>query len=171
MNLSKEQLEKRKRHLKVWREAILAQEKEYTKSCEDRTECRVKEIQAAFEAGYAALGTQEERDNVPLEDRVVIYDPKKKYSELLSQIEGQNSAKCLSCDSNGEGELKMLTCRHAIHDSCFEKWWNSLLREGLQCPVCGFKFNVRVMPKFCVYEPGCETLSHDYVPFLGTDRD
>jgi len=171
MNLSKEKLEKRERHLKVWREAILAQEKEYMKRYEDHTACRVKERQAAFEAGYAALRAQEERDNVPPEDRVITYDPKEKYSELLSQIDDQNSVKCLSCDGNGEGELKMLTCRHAIHDSCFEKWWNSPLREGLQCPVCGLKFNVRVMPKFCVYELRCETLSHDYVPFLGTDRD
>lgn len=52
---------KREKRLKYWREKILAQEQEYKISCEDNSESRVREREAAFNEGYATLLAHEER--------------------------------------------------------------------------------------------------------------
>lgn len=160
--------------MEYWRTKILEQEREYTKRCEDRLDWKVKGRQTAFEKGYAALRAKEEADNVPVEERVIIYNPEEKYCELLSQIEEQSTGRCFSCDGTKGDEIKVLPCEHQVHDSCFKTWYEAPLREELQCPVCDRKFNVLVMPKFrsTRIEFGHDPrVPRSYVPFLGTDRE
>ena len=162
-------LKKRENHLKFWREKILAREKEYKESCENRSDTRVREREAAFNKGYTALRTQEEQDDVLLEDRAIVYDPKATYCQLLFWIEDQHSARCFSCDGSGNDEVKAMPCGHAIHDSCFSKWWKCPLRNGLKCPICGRSFNVLLWPAF--HSRTCSAAATaNYVPFLGTDE-
>ncbi len=111
------------------------------------------ERKAASEEGYVALRAQEERDDVPREAMVFVYDDKVRYSEIHSRIESDEpslKAKCGgSCNAYymPETELKKLPCGRAIHDLCFKNIYSSTGCKGFQCAVCEKKFKVFVWPK------------------------
>lgn len=105
---------------------------------------------AAFQESLRGHRIQEE-SNTALhpDDRVVVYDYKEEYCELLSQIYRQELATCCVCGRSGRPELKRFPCGHAIHDGlCLKRWLSSAPSENLECPqkACNRRINVHQMP-------------------------
>jgi len=153
--LSPKRKEQREQRLNKWKH-----ENEQQKFRDQQFSSRkphVSQTQAAFEEKLAALRAQEDRDNVPLEDRILIYDEDTLYSEMLSAIADQReAAKCCGCNRHlyrhtdrYNDELMKMPCRHTIHYLCFKRlFYSSLRSDRLQCPACRRKYRVLMKPKF-----------------------
>jgi hypothetical protein len=106
--------------------------------------------EAAFEENLRVARVQEEHGYADPGDRVVVYDAKEKYGQLLSKVFDPKAASCCFCHHyrDGEGELKFLPCRHAIHNDrlCFGRWYRSSLPNDLKCPTCKRRINVLEKP-------------------------
>jgi hypothetical protein len=105
---------------------------------------------AAFNAKLLVARVQEEHEYVDHRDRVVVYDAKEKYNELLSKVFDPKAASCCYClgCGDGGGELNFLPCRHVIHDDSlsFNRWYHSPLLNDLKCPKCKRRINVLEVP-------------------------
>jgi hypothetical protein len=109
------------------------------------------EEESAYTKKLSAARVEEEHGYVDPQDRVVVYDAKKNYCELLSKVYDKEGASCCSCHGKTKrvrGELKFLPCQHAIRDDslCFFRWYHSSQADDLTCPACKRRINVLEQP-------------------------
>jgi hypothetical protein len=131
-------LERFKSEIKKYEDFVMAFKKEL-------------EEENAYNKKLAAARVKEEQEYVDPGDRVVVYDAKKQYGELLSKAYDEEGASCCFCHGKTKrdrGELKFLPCQHAIHDDslCFFRWYHSFPPDDLKCPACKRRINVLEEP-------------------------
>ena len=109
------------------------------------------EEEDAYAKKLMAARVEEEHGYVDTQDRIVVYDAKKDYCELLSKVYDKEGASCCFCHGKTEpdrGELKFLPCQHAVHDDslCFFRWYHSSPPDDLKCPACKRRLNALEEP-------------------------